>query len=50
MPSTFNNVNPDELEFETLTLSMKLHIDMGNKVEAIMLAALTSLYLFLEKK
>lgn len=50
LPDTFNNVNPDELEIETIEVNLRLHIDMGNKIEAIFFAALTSLYLLLQKK
>ena len=47
LPAVFNNINPDELEFEMLTLSMRIHIDMGDKVMGMYLGALTCLYLLL---
>ena len=46
----FNNIRPDELEFETLELQLRVHIDMGNKIQGLFLAALTCLYIFVEHK
>lgn len=50
LPEVFNNIRPDELEFETLELQLRVHIDMGNKIMGIFLAALSCLYIFLENK
>ena len=46
----FDNVKPDELEFETLSLNLRIHIDMGNKITALFLAGLSCLYLLKAKR
>jgi len=50
MPAVFNNINPDELEFETLSLNLRVHIDMGDKIMGMYLGALACLYILLGKK
>lgn len=50
LPDVVDNVKPDEVEFETIELSMRLSIDMGNKSEAYFLAALIPLYMLLHKR
>mgnify|MGYP000662145772 CR=1 FL=1 len=50
LPEIFNNIRPDENEFETVSVNLRVHLDAGNKITGLFLAALTCLYIFLEHR
>lgn len=49
LPKIFDNVKPDELEFETIDVDLRLHIDLGNKISALFLGGLSCLYILKSK-
>lgn len=50
LPQIFNNIRPDENQFDTISVNLRVHLDAGNKIEGLFLAALTCLYIFLEHR
>lgn len=50
LPQIFYNIRPDENEFETVSVSLRVHLNAGNKVAALFLASLSCLYIFLHSR
>ena len=50
LPHIFNNIRPDENQFDTIGINLRVHLDAGNKIAGLFLAALTCLYIFLENR
>jgi len=50
LPEIFHNIKPDENEFETVSVNLRVHLDAGNKISGLFLASLTCLYIFLDHR